>query len=107
MKTAYFDYETRAIIDVAPNVLGGGYVIARVNTPFQHRRQGIARRLMAELLADADAEGVELWLDINPYGEMTYQQLAAWYGRCGFEKVDVAGGRRYRRLPRDKATAPR
>jgi len=62
-----------------------GLLINRVNTPFDHRCKGHARELMRECLADADAEGVTLYLHINAYGHMTYEQLAAWYERLGFE----------------------
>ncbi len=62
-----------------------GLIISRVNTPFDHRCKGHARELMRECLADADAEGVTLYLHINSYGHMTYEQLSAWYIRCGFE----------------------
>jgi hypothetical protein len=90
MKSAYYEMlgSTLAILDVSRNVLGSGYVICRINVPYRFRSQGIGRRIMASALADADAEGVDLWLDINPYGEMTYEQLEAWYVRCGFVKQD-------------------
>jgi hypothetical protein len=39
---------------------------------------------MRECLADADAEGVTLYLWINAYGDMSEEQLSAWYKRCGF-----------------------
>jgi predicted GNAT family N-acyltransferase len=84
MRQSYFDYDSRSIIDVSPNVLGSGYVLARVNTPARFRGKGIARQLMSQMLTDADQDKVDLWLDINPYGPMDYDQLAAWYIRCGF-----------------------
>jgi hypothetical protein len=54
---------------------------------------------MEQVLTDADAEGVTLWLDINPYGPMCYNDLEAWYFRLGFTEVCEPGKYRYRRLP--------
>jgi GNAT superfamily N-acetyltransferase len=108
MKPCYFDLESKGIVDLSPNILpGGGWVVCRVNTPYRSRGKGIARRLMAQVLADADAEGVTLWLGINPYGPMDYDQLESWYRRLGF-KGPLSGtgmGRDcwpYRRLPHTK-----
>jgi GNAT superfamily N-acetyltransferase len=101
VKYTYFDLESRGIVDLAPNCLvepgmTGGWMICRVNVPVPSRRQGIARRLMAEVLADADAEDEVLWLAVNAYGDMTKRQLIAWYKRLGFRPV-VPGW--YRRTP--------
>lgn len=113
MKYSYFDFGSRGIVDLAPNCLvepemTGGWMICRVNVPAPSRRQGIATRLMAEVLADADAEGEVLWLAVNAYGDMTKRQLIAWYKRLGFKPV-VPGW--YRRLPGpprvDAALCPR
>lgn len=75
-----------AVLDLSPACDEGmdGFIVNRVNTPHDHRGKGYARELMRECLADADAEGVTLYLWINPYGDMTYEQLSAWYIRCGF-----------------------
>lgn len=51
---------------------------------------------MHEVLAAVDAEGIALELDINPYGELDHDALAAWYARLGFE----FNGIRWRRGPR-------
>jgi len=90
-----------AILDVSPSHgVGGmdpeGFVINRVNTPHGHRGEGHARELMRECLADADAEGVTLYLWINAYGDMSEEQLSAWYKRCGFVEQEGL----YTRQPR-------
>lgn len=101
MKESYFDYDIRGIVDLSWNVLpppfDGGMIVNRVNVPGQHRGFGIARELIRQVLADADTEGVVLWLAINPYGNMTYEQLEAWYMRLGFEKFQEGW---YRRPPK-------
>lgn len=101
MKYSYFDFGSRGIVDLAPNCLvepemTGGWMICRVNVPAPSRRQGIATRLIAEVLADADAEGEVLWLAVNAYGGMTKRQLIAWYKSLGFRPVDQGW---YRRPP--------
>lgn len=64
----------------------GSYVVSRVIVSAEYRGQGYARQLMQEVLRDADAAGVTLLLEINPYGDMTYEQLESWYMRLGFCK---------------------
>ena len=49
-----------------------------------HRRRGIGGRLLSRVTADADREGVTLYLDIVPGDGMDADQLRAWYGRHGF-----------------------
>lgn len=65
-----------------------GYVITGVETSPSTRRQlGWARRVMQQMLDDTDAEGVTLWLSINPDGSprsLSYHQLRSWYERLGF-----------------------
>ena len=83
-----------AVLDLIPTMgLDGmkedGLVISRVNTPHDHRGRGHARELMRECLADADASGITLYLWINAYGDMSDEQLGAWYERCGFKNGNV------------------
>lgn len=92
MRECYFDYDTRTVVDLSPSYVHEDYevetwIVARISTPAAHRGKGIARRLVAEMLADADREGVRLALGINPYGDMDYKQLLAWYQRLGFVGV--------------------
>ena len=60
------------------------YMVTRVFTPKKFRGQGFARSLFNKLLADCDRQQVTLELTVNPYGDMTRNQLAAWYKRLGF-----------------------
>jgi len=92
MKQSYFKILgpiRLAVLDLSPAVgVDGmdpsGFIINRVNTPHDHRGKGHARELMQQCLADADAEEVTLYLWINAYGDMSEEQLGAWYERCGF-----------------------
>lgn len=86
MKSCYVDYETRAIADLydTGSLSQRMKVITRINVPREHRGKGAARKLMAQLLADADASQTTLLLEVVPSGGLTYSQLLAWYTRCGF-----------------------
>lgn len=89
VKTAYYDEPTRSIIDLLPpGELFPGWTISRVSVLPAHRGQKIARRLMAEVVADAEKEGALLFLDVRPsrdgLKDMSFDQLVEWYSRCGF-----------------------
>lgn len=60
----------------------------RINVPPKFRGQGCGSNLLSRVLQDADAEGILMVLMINPYGDMTYEQLKDWYERNGFETID-------------------
>lgn len=72
-----------------------GLIITRINVPAKYRGQGHGSNMLRELCAKADAEGITLWLEINPYGDMTYEQLEAWYRRYGFKGTGI-----YKRKPK-------
>ncbi len=82
-----------AVLDLSPTMGADdmdtdGFIINRVNTPKDFRGKGHARELMRRCLADADAEGVTLYLWINAYGDMSTRQLGSWYKRLGFTVAD-------------------
>lgn len=96
MKNSYsirIDEFSLAILDLS-DYFGQGLIINRINVPPQHRGLGYGRALLAWALADADRTGTTLWLEISPSGEMTYDQLAAWYQRNRFIGMGI-----YRRTP--------
>ncbi len=64
------------------------YWLQSVNVVQQHRRQGYGSRLLGMVTADADMEGVVLYLQANPNytrNGLLLPALMAWYGRHGFE----------------------
>ena len=83
---------TAAIADLSPIGEVGvpaprnSFYINRINTPAAHRGQGYASKVMAQVIADADREGVTLVLEVAP-GDTTvdYERLKSWYKRLGFE----------------------
>lgn len=87
MKTCYVIPEVRAIADlVQPFELTANWTITRINVPRESRGQGYGTRLLEMILADADAEGLTLQLEVQPSGEMTYAALTDWYMKHGFQQ---------------------
>jgi ribosomal protein S18 acetylase RimI-like enzyme len=93
MRTCYFDAEHNAIADlVCPGELTAFWTITRINVPQKYRGQkqrgrGVGTKLLRRILADADAEGVELALEVSPSDGLDYVQLTAWYRRHGFRST--------------------
>lgn len=84
MKSCYVDKDTRSIADIC-DYYGRGLIITRINVPKEHRNKKHGSALLKRILADADAEGVVLWLEILESGGLTRTQLAEWYARYGFK----------------------
>ncbi|WP_143288705.1 GNAT family N-acetyltransferase [Calderihabitans maritimus] len=68
--------------------LGDSWFFNRLFVPPEHRRKGIANALMEELVKILDAKCITLRNEINPYGDMTYEQLLAFYKKFGFKKTE-------------------
>ena len=60
------------------------FVVTRINVMEQYRGQGFGTKVLDLILADADAEGVTLFLEPSPSGGLTMDELTAWYERHGF-----------------------
>ena len=89
MRTSYVDKEHRAIADLMEDTVDGGWLMTRINVPLQHRGKGVARRLMAQILADADRERQVIKLWVSASDGLTDKQLTAWYKRLGFKQEFV------------------
>ena len=86
MKTCYVNYETGSIADlVKPGELTPHWTIARIDVPANLRGQGSGSNLLDLILADADAEGSALALEVMPSGGLDYESLQGWYERHGFK----------------------
>jgi GNAT superfamily N-acetyltransferase len=59
-------------------------MLTRINVPTPYRGQGHASKLLKQILADADAEGITIHLHASPSGGLDESQLIAWYERHGF-----------------------
>jgi ribosomal protein S18 acetylase RimI-like enzyme len=93
MKLCYADKTTRAIADLFEGDAMGfnapSYVISRINVPKKHRGQGRATALLKQIMADADREGVTLYLEVTPSGGLDLDQLTRWYQRHGFRHMQT------------------
>jgi len=58
---------------------------SRINVPKQITKQGIGSQLLDALLKYCLENKIAICCDVNPYGDMTKQQLIDWYIRHGFE----------------------
>jgi GNAT superfamily N-acetyltransferase len=87
MDSCYVDYEHRGIADVTNlgEMVPKTRTITRINIPEESRGRGLGTKLLRRILADADAEGVILSLEIMPSGPLDYNALEAWYRRWGFK----------------------
>lgn len=87
MKDGYTAYPIRATAHLMPfdTWEEGSWLLTSVEVGNEHRGKGVARGLMAQVLADADAEGVTLYLAVEPDGTgLGVSELMDWYKRCGF-----------------------
>lgn len=90
MKDSYYRLVENSLASVSmmPMIAEGPKVwaVCRVAVQRRIRGRGLARELMAEVLADADREGVKLMLSVepDPFGTLDYDGLVAWYRRLGF-----------------------
>lgn len=77
----------------------GMYYFNRLFVNEKYRKNNYGTRILNTLLDYIDSIDAVLCLDINPYGEMTYEQLKAFYMKYGFKETDEyrllykAGGR--------------
>jgi GNAT superfamily N-acetyltransferase len=55
-----------------------------VFVPTDYRGTGVAGRILREVIADADAEGVEIGLEARACAGLEQAALESWYGRFGF-----------------------
>jgi len=77
-------YPTVAVLDTCPDDQGRVH-ITRINVPAIHRGKGFGRKLLQELIKEADEEGHALTLLVAPYDGLDRKQLEAWYQRNGFK----------------------
>lgn len=96
MKHHYADAPTRSIVSLHPAPDNATqWWITRVSVLPPHRGNGIASRLLDLVCADADAEGITLWLGISPdiadVTALPYEELEAFYERRGFVNQEDGG----------------
>lgn len=65
-----------------------GFCLTDIAVPPRLQGQGYGRTLMRMALDWADENSIDLCITIAPAGAMDYDDLEAWYRRCGFEYDD-------------------
>jgi hypothetical protein len=65
----------------------------------KNRGQGEAQRVLDQVKQDADAEGVWLWLSIQPDPGVSWIRLSQWYSRNGFVHNRISDPNSMERLP--------
>jgi ribosomal protein S18 acetylase RimI-like enzyme len=77
------DGRIRAVADLCSH--GNGKMLQRIHVPVGYRGLGHGSALLKTILADADREGISLYLCIIPKdGGLNELQLRRWYERYGF-----------------------
>jgi GNAT superfamily N-acetyltransferase len=67
----------------------GAWLLTGVEVSREERGKGVARGVMQQVLNDADAEGVPIYLSVEPDGTgLGEDDLVDWYERLGFVLVE-------------------
>lgn len=82
------DHMYRACLECGRPGTKADVMLNRLLVPKPCRQQGIATALMEEFCGYVDHNRLSAELGINPYGDMSYEQLAAFYGKYGFKEVE-------------------
>jgi len=56
------------------------------------RNQGVGTMLMSELVRVLDEDKIVLVNEVNPYGDLDYNQLVSFYKKYGFVDMEIEGG---------------
>lgn len=65
----------------------GTWYFNRLKVKESHRNNGYSKILMNELIDILEKEKIDLYLEINPYGSMTRNDLEKFYMSYGFKKI--------------------
>ncbi|WP_078626324.1 GNAT family N-acetyltransferase [Streptomyces sp. NRRL S-241] len=64
----------------------GPAILTEIAVWEEHRGKGWASELLRQICQEADREGLTLLLSVEPGPRgLSYEALAEWYQRCGFE----------------------
>jgi N-acetylglutamate synthase-like GNAT family acetyltransferase len=94
MKDTYFDYDEGNHYLTTINGMTGKddagrdwWLITGIETNRQGRGKGRAKKLLNEVLADADREEVILLLSVDPSPGVSVHRLITWYKSVGFDFI--------------------
>ncbi len=66
----------------------GEFYFNRLFVQPKFRRMGFGHILMQQIIRIVDKKKINIVLDINPYGDLNYDQLFKFYQKYNFEEVD-------------------
>jgi len=94
------DDQVVALAYVTERFIGDDALLNRIFVPRSCRRRGYGRRILEEVCADADREGVDLWLTVEP-DDLAEGDDGGWlwrlYRSAGFEPGEDCMHRSHRR----------
>lgn len=67
---------------------GDGYYLYKLYVATKYRRNGVAKALVGKAIEYADGKPIYLAPASYGDGEMSNEQLTAWYARMGFEQTE-------------------
>jgi GNAT superfamily N-acetyltransferase len=70
------------------DVVGTWYYFNRLVVYPKIRNKGMAALLMKQVVSWADREKVNIFNEVNPYGDLDMDQLIKFYSRFGFEQCN-------------------
>lgn len=82
INTMYIDKEVYGI---------SGLYINRLVVSENVRNRGIATKMMEKLVEVVDQKGVDVVLEINPYGDLDREKLEIFYKKFGFTESQLSG----------------
>lgn len=85
---------------VAPHLRPHVREVLEVFVPAEKRRKGHGRALMQEVVSEADRRGIGLFLEVKSTGEMTDEELEAFYSAFGFQRFQSEPAVLLMRAPR-------
>ncbi|MFJ3634633.1 GNAT family N-acetyltransferase [Streptomyces sp. NPDC090112] len=93
MQSTYSGHEGAASASLLFDPTGGGpAILTEIAVWEEHRGKGWASELLRQICQEADREGLTLLLSVEPGPRgLSYEALAAWYRRHGFEIGQPAG----------------
>lgn len=65
----------------------GCWYVNRLYVQPSYRNQGFATSMMRELISVADSQAKDILIEINPYGDLNYDQLKSFYMKFGFDQI--------------------
>lgn len=87
----FYTRMTYKMAQVEAQEIKDSWLVTRLIVPPSMRQQGIASQLMQTMCSWADEGKHKLVLTINPYGDLSREQLQVFVKKFGFREKDCTG----------------